>query len=218
MQFSVTNTDIEEDIDDYEEEFVVEKIVGKRYNHKTKQVEYLLKWEGYPSDQNTWEPLSNLTTCRSLLQEYERSTSQQSNDKSAAIKLPGVLKKDNNISPQLKLQNANLSKPSGIIPNKCTSAEKKSEPVTPALQTQRKIVPVSPVMNNNITSNKVAVPTTPVARPEAPKLADTVNSAKVTNITTEVNAVSKPSPSSAPFKKRIISSVKESSLMLSPDK
>lgn len=32
-----------------EEEFVVEKIVSRRYNIKKKHYEYLLKWEGYPS-------------------------------------------------------------------------------------------------------------------------------------------------------------------------
>ncbi|CAH1396078.1 unnamed protein product [Nezara viridula] len=32
-----------------EEEFVVEKIVSRRFNPRRKQYEYLLKWEGYPS-------------------------------------------------------------------------------------------------------------------------------------------------------------------------
>lgn len=31
------------------EEYVVEKIVAKRVNPKTKEPEYLLKWEGFPS-------------------------------------------------------------------------------------------------------------------------------------------------------------------------
>lgn len=29
-------------------EFVVEKILAKRFNPRRKQYEYLLKWEGYP--------------------------------------------------------------------------------------------------------------------------------------------------------------------------
>lgn len=29
-------------------EYVVEKILAKRYNMRKKQQEYLLKWEGYP--------------------------------------------------------------------------------------------------------------------------------------------------------------------------
>ena len=31
-----------------EDEFVVEKILAKRFNPKRKYYEYLLKWEGYP--------------------------------------------------------------------------------------------------------------------------------------------------------------------------
>lgn len=43
-----------------EDEYVVEKILDKRYNSKTKKTEYLIKWKGYnnPSD-NTWEPEEN---------------------------------------------------------------------------------------------------------------------------------------------------------------
>lgn len=39
----------ETDEDSEEEEYIVEKIVAKRVNPKTKKPEYLLKWEGYPS-------------------------------------------------------------------------------------------------------------------------------------------------------------------------
>ncbi|RZF44259.1 hypothetical protein LSTR_LSTR015710, partial [Laodelphax striatellus] len=54
-----------------QEEFVVEKIVSRRYNQKRKQYEYLLKWEGYPPEQNTWEPARNMSTCQHLLAEFE---------------------------------------------------------------------------------------------------------------------------------------------------
>lgn len=53
-----------------EEEYEVEKVVDKRI-HKGK-VEYLLKWKGYSSDDNTWEPKDSLE-CPELLQEYERN-------------------------------------------------------------------------------------------------------------------------------------------------
>ena len=32
------------------------------------QLEYLVKWVGYPENQNTWEPKSNLTHCPELIQ------------------------------------------------------------------------------------------------------------------------------------------------------
>lgn len=31
---------------------------------------YQVKWEGYNSDQNTWEPLSNLRNVKHLVKEY----------------------------------------------------------------------------------------------------------------------------------------------------
>ncbi|VDN60926.1 unnamed protein product, partial [Dracunculus medinensis] len=50
-----------------EDEYVVEKILDKRYNSKTKKTEYLIKWKGYnnPSD-NTWEPEENCV-CQFLI-------------------------------------------------------------------------------------------------------------------------------------------------------
>lgn len=43
-----------------EEEFVVEAVLGERYNKKKKMKEYLLKWKGYSDAENTWEPETNL--------------------------------------------------------------------------------------------------------------------------------------------------------------
>jgi len=41
------------------------------------QVEYLLKWIGYPEDENTWEPLDNLD-CPDLISKYEDEHSSKS--------------------------------------------------------------------------------------------------------------------------------------------
>lgn len=53
-----------------EGEFAVEKIVGKRLNEK-QEVIYCVKWAGYPSSENTWEPLSNLTNAMRYVNRFE---------------------------------------------------------------------------------------------------------------------------------------------------
>ena len=49
-------------------EWIVEQIIDKRINKG--KVEYLLKWQGFNDDHNTWEPISNLS-CIDLIEEYE---------------------------------------------------------------------------------------------------------------------------------------------------
>lgn len=49
-----------DDEDVGEGEFVVEAILGERYNKRKKVKEYLLKWKGYSDAENTWEPETNL--------------------------------------------------------------------------------------------------------------------------------------------------------------
>ena len=57
---------------DGEPEFEVEKILEHRQRGKGRhrQTWYLLRWKGYSTDYDTWEPDTNLTSCRELLQEY----------------------------------------------------------------------------------------------------------------------------------------------------
>lgn len=54
-----------------EGEYVVEKIVDRR---KLKgRTQYLIKWEGYSSNENTWEDADNLLHCIESIKEFEKS-------------------------------------------------------------------------------------------------------------------------------------------------
>ncbi|KAK7748339.1 hypothetical protein SLS62_008707 [Diatrype stigma] len=54
-------------------EFTVEKIVDSRLNKKKGAVEYHVKWQGYPTSENTWEPAENLKHCPQKLAQYTQS-------------------------------------------------------------------------------------------------------------------------------------------------
>jgi len=45
---------------DGEEEFEVECIEQHYYHGRKKVLQYLIKWKGYPSSNNTWEPEPNV--------------------------------------------------------------------------------------------------------------------------------------------------------------
>ena len=44
------------DLIDGEEEYEVERIVNHRRHGRARQLQYLIKWKGYPESDNTWEP------------------------------------------------------------------------------------------------------------------------------------------------------------------
>ena len=62
----------DDDDDDGHEEYEVETILRKRYNRRRKRQEWLIKWKGYGSERNTWEPEEHLDHAKSLLEEFEK--------------------------------------------------------------------------------------------------------------------------------------------------
>lgn len=71
-------------INNTETECTVEKILAKRFNPRRKLHEYLIKWEGCPHEQNTWEPPVHLDTCKHLMDAFERNLARQKEAKAAA--------------------------------------------------------------------------------------------------------------------------------------
>ncbi|RWS28366.1 X-linked retinitis pigmentosa GTPase regulator-like protein, partial [Leptotrombidium deliense] len=72
-----------------EEEYKVEEILDKRFNHQGK-AEYFLKWEGYDESHNTWEPEENLE-CESLLAEFEQKRRDSKPGQSTSSEAEGVV-------------------------------------------------------------------------------------------------------------------------------
>lgn len=53
-------------------EWEVEQVVDSRIDAETMQHWFKVKWKGYSSKDNTWEPKKNLTNCKTLLENYEK--------------------------------------------------------------------------------------------------------------------------------------------------
>jgi hypothetical protein len=54
-----------------EEQYKVETIRSYRHYGRQRQLQYLIKWKGYPKSDNTWEPMGNLQAPH-LVKEYHK--------------------------------------------------------------------------------------------------------------------------------------------------
>ncbi|CAJ0600426.1 unnamed protein product [Cylicocyclus nassatus] len=63
-----------DDEDSGDDVYVVEAVINKR-KAKDGKVEYLLKWQGFPLEESTWEPEENVS-CQELIAEFERKRSK----------------------------------------------------------------------------------------------------------------------------------------------
>jgi hypothetical protein len=53
-----------------ENEYMVEKVLNKRVTSDG-IIEYLIKWDGYETEESTWEPAENLLNIKNLIKDYE---------------------------------------------------------------------------------------------------------------------------------------------------
>ncbi|CAF0748289.1 unnamed protein product [Adineta ricciae] len=67
--------------DNSEHEYQVEAIVDKRV--RGRKIEYLLKWQGYSSADNTWEDVSRLN-CPDLIREFEERSKVTNNQRKSS--------------------------------------------------------------------------------------------------------------------------------------
>src|SRR6266478_476394 len=65
------------DLIDGEEEYEVERIVTRRQFRRSKQLQYLIKWKGYPESDNTWEPADQVHAPE-LIKHYQSAEAHQS--------------------------------------------------------------------------------------------------------------------------------------------
>src|SRR6266403_1127371 len=65
------------DLIDGEEEYEVERIVAHRQFGRSKRLQYLIKWKGYPESDNTWEPADQVHAPE-LVKHYQSAGAYQS--------------------------------------------------------------------------------------------------------------------------------------------
>jgi hypothetical protein len=56
-------------------EYEVEAISGKKI--QSGKPLYNIKWVGYDSSENTWEPIENLSGCKNLLRNFEKNNKEE---------------------------------------------------------------------------------------------------------------------------------------------
>ena len=68
------------DLVDGEEEYEVEKIIDMKQMGRGRKTYYLVKWKGYPTSDNSWEPQENIHADE-LIKEFQNRTLKINKDK-----------------------------------------------------------------------------------------------------------------------------------------
>jgi hypothetical protein len=118
-----------------EDFFDVEEILDKKYNAREGKNYYLVKWEGYPPEQNTWEPEENLETIPDLVDEFEKKYQKKlrQNKKQREEKL--------NKLKSARGKKEKLSSSSSASLKICISTEVDTKPAKPVHSKLKHLVP-----------------------------------------------------------------------------
>uniref|UniRef100_A0A6I8NXJ3 Chromodomain Y like n=1 Tax=Ornithorhynchus anatinus TaxID=9258 RepID=A0A6I8NXJ3_ORNAN len=145
-----------------EELYEVERIVDRRKNKKGK-IEYLVRWKGYDSEDDTWEPEQHLVNCEEYIHEFNRRHNEKQKE--------STLTRTNRTSPNnarkqiSRSTNSSFSKTSkSLVIGK--DHESKNNPLFTASQKLRKNT--SPSLSNRKNMDlaksgiKILVPKSPI--------------------------------------------------------
>ncbi len=78
-------THLPPDLIEGEQEFEVEKILDAQPRGRGRKMHFLVKWKGYPTSDNSWEPRENLHMDR-LIAEYNKKKQRQAEPKKKGVK------------------------------------------------------------------------------------------------------------------------------------
>ena len=79
----VANPPAQEEDEEEEEEYVVEQVIKHKITKKNR-VEFFLKWKGFSTEDNTWEPAENLN-CPELINAYLKELPEKERKKVKVI-------------------------------------------------------------------------------------------------------------------------------------
>lgn len=72
----------------------VEKILAKRFSPGIKMHEYLVKWSKMTNEHNTWEPLTHLHSCQSVLEYFEVQLAKQKEQRQSSVRPRSYIDQD----------------------------------------------------------------------------------------------------------------------------
>ncbi|XP_030868272.2 chromodomain Y-like protein isoform X2 [Gorilla gorilla gorilla] len=180
-----------------EELYEVERIVDKRKNKKGK-TEYLVRWKGYDSEDDTWEPEQHLVNCEEYIHDFNRRHTEK--QKESALTRTNRTSPNNARKQISRSTNSNFSKtsPKALVIGK--DHESKNSQLFAASQKFRKNTAPSLSSRKNMdlakSGIKILVPKSPVKsrtavdgfQSESPEKLDAVEQGQEDTVAPEVAA------------------------------